>query len=216
VRQIAGVKVFRRGGVRHEDLSVPVPMGEGGHQVVVVGASTGGPPVLMTVLSALPADFPTPILVIQHITAGFLADLVKWLDGSCPLDVRIAAAGDRLRPGLVLFAPADRQLQIDASGRVTLPDGPLQDGHCPSATFTMKAVARSFGTKCVGVLLTGMGSDGAEGMVAIRKAGGVTIAQNEETSAVWGMPKQAVQKGAVQHQLPPSAIARFLVTLEMD
>lgn len=215
VRQIAGVKVFRR-GARHEDMSLPVPMGEGGHEVVVVGASTGGPAVLLTVLGALPADFPTPVLIIQHITAGFLADLVKWLDAHCLLNVRIAQPGDRLKRGQVLFAPADRQLQLDASGRISLPDGPMQDGHCPSATFTMKAAARSFGAKSVGVLLTGMGSDGAEGMVAIRKAGGVTIAQNEETSAVWGMPRQAVQKGAVQHQLSPSAIARFLVNLEMD
>ncbi len=216
IRQLAGVKVFRRRPRRTEE-GPPPPAGSasGRHQLVVIGASAGGPPVLATVLGQLPAEFPTPVVVVQHIAAAFLADMVQWLDSSCALRLAVARMGDRLEPGRVLFAPGDHHLEVQPGGRLTLPLGPPEDGHCPSVNVTMRSAARAFGQRCVGVLLTGMGSDGADGMAAIRRAGGVTLAQNEETSAVWGMPRQAAQRGAVQHLLSPVAIARMLIALEM-
>lgn len=210
VRQLAGVKVFRR-PARHEEIPV---VARAEHQVVVLGASTGGPPVLLEVLRRLPADFPTPILAVQHIAANFLTDMVSWLDQSCPLSIRVA--GDRLEVGTVQFAPGHHQLHVEPGGRLRLTAGPPEEGHNPSVNVTMRSAAAVFGAGSVGVLMTGMGADGADGLLAIRRAGGVTIAQNEETCAVWGMPAKAVEIGAAQHLLSPIGIARMLRSLEMS
>jgi two-component system chemotaxis response regulator CheB len=165
---------------------------------VAVGASTGGPAALATILRALPATTPVPIVVVQHITPGFDAALATWLDETTPLPVRLAADGQPLRPGEVVIAPAGIHLSLSSGGaRVELRQGPPLGGHRPSATHLFASVAHVFGPRAVGVILTGMGSDGAAGLLALRRAGGKVLAQDEASCVVTGMPAAAVAAGAV-------------------
>jgi two-component system chemotaxis response regulator CheB len=150
---------------------------------------------------------------IQHIGSSFLSEMVTWLGEVCPLPVRKAAHGEMPSPGVIYFAPEDAHLEFGDDGRFALSLAPPIDGHRPSVTATMLAAARSFGAGTIGVLLTGMGRDGADGMLGIAAAGGITIAQDEASSVVYGMPKQAVELGAVQHILPLEQIVESLVTL---
>ncbi|MGB7271798.1 MAG: chemotaxis-specific protein-glutamate methyltransferase CheB, partial [Geitlerinemataceae cyanobacterium] len=174
--------------------------------IVGIGASTGGPQALRSILSQLPEDFRVPVICVQHISLGFLAGLVDWLASECRLPVSIAKTGEIIQPGCIYFPPENRHLEITASGRVIYSLEPPCSGHRPSVTVLFNSIAKSYGAKSMGVLLTGMGKDGARGMQAIANAGGVTIAQNEPTSAVFGMPKEAIELGAVRHILPIGAI----------
>jgi two-component system chemotaxis response regulator CheB len=163
-------------------------------RVVGIGASTGGPPALIEVLRDLPADYPLPVLVVQHIAPGFGGGLVRWLEQHVPPPVRIAAEGERARPG-IWFAPDDRHLTMDASMRFSLQaegEGSLR----PSVDVLFKSLAKAAGGEAAGVVLTGMGHDGGAGVEAMRAAGGLVIAQDEATSAVFGMPRVAVEAGA--------------------
>lgn len=164
-------------------------------QAIGIGASTGGPPALTTVLAALPPDFQVPVLVVQHIAPGFSQALVHWLDRRLAVPVGFAAAEAPARPG-VWFAPDDTHLCLDASMRFILDTKVARGAHRPSVDVLLESLAASVGARAVGVVLTGMGRDGAEGVEAIRKAGGLVIAQDEETSAVFGMPRAAVESGA--------------------
>jgi two-component system, chemotaxis family, protein-glutamate methylesterase/glutaminase len=182
-------------------------------RIVAVGASTGGPQALRIILAQLPADFPAAILCVQHISEGFLAGLVEWLATQCALSVKIAQSGEQPCPGTIYFPQEGTHLEIDKSGRLVCSHKAPVDGHRPSVTATFKAVAEYCGDAAIGVLLTGMGSDGAQGMQEIFEAGGITIAQNEETSVVFGMPKQAIALGAVKYVLPVQKIAFMLPEL---
>lgn len=176
-------------------------------QVVAIGASTGGPQVLQTVFSTLPPNFRVPILCVQHISLGFLAGLVDWLDSSCRLRVKVMEDGETVIAGTIYFPMEGRHLEIDARGRLSSLRGASVDGHCPSVTTTFSSVARSYGADALAVLLTGMGNDGARGLQEIRAAGGATIAQDEASSVVFGMPRQAIALGAAERVLPAAAIA---------
>ncbi len=215
IRIVAGVHVFRRPATAPRvPLPPPVPLPTHAPvRIVAIGASTGGPQALREILSHLPADFPVPLVCVQHIGGDFLSGMVAWLAEASPLPVRIAAQDEIPQAGVVNFAPADSQLEFDERGRFSLSDAPPCNGHRPSVTVTLRAVARRFGAGAAGVLLTGMGRDGAEGMADIAAAGGVTIAQNEASSVVYGMPREAVALGAVQHLLPLEQIAPTLATL---
>lgn len=182
-------------------------------RIVVIGASTGGPQALLAILPMLPADFPLPVVCVQHISNGFLHGLVDWLASQCRMKVRLAHSGEVPMPGVIYFPQENAQLEIDNEGRFRSTNGPLFDGHCPSVTVTMRSAAHYFGSAAAGVLLTGMGSDGAEGMKAIADAGGFTIAQDEESSVVFGMPRQAIENGAARYVLPLGEIAGVLVKL---
>ena len=181
--------------------------------MVVIGASTGGPQALREILGNLPARFPLPVVCVQHIGSSFLAEMVMWLAEICPLPVRKATHGETPQASVVYFAPEDAHLEWDDGGRFALSQAAPVDGHQPSVTVTMRAAASCFGAGAVGVLLTGMGRDGADGMVSIAAAGGITIAQDEASSVVYGMNKQAVELGAVQYILPLEQIAAALETL---
>ncbi len=181
-------------------------------RMVTIGASTGGPQALHTILAQLPANFPVPVVCTQHISDGFLQGLVGWLASESQLQVKIAQVGELPLPGAVYFAPERSHLELDAKGRFIYSMSPLVDGHRPSVTVTFKSVANFYGRATAGVLLTGMGRDGAEGMQAIAQAGGLTIAQDEKSSVVFGMPKEAIALGAAQHILPPQEIAPLLLT----
>jgi len=211
IKILAGVVVFRK----HRQAS-PAPASpnnvqpRGPVRIVAIGASTGGPQALHTILTALPPDFPVPVLCVQHISEGFLQGLVDWLAAQCRLKVKIAQPGERPLPGTMYFPPERTHLEIDDNGRLTCSLAPPLEGHRPSVTVTFWSIARYYGSAAVGVLLTGMGRDGAEGMQAIAQGAGITIAQDEESCAVFGMPKQAIDLGAVRYVLPVHDIARML------
>jgi len=190
--------------------SAPVPPRP---RIVAIGASTGGPQALRTILAQLPIDFPAPILCVQHISDGFLEGLVEWLANQCAMPVKIAQSGEQPLPGTVYFPQEGTHLEIDKSGRLVCSHTAPVDGHRPAVTATFKSVAEYCGEAAIGILLTGMGSDGAQGMQEIFEAGGITIAQNEETSVVFGMPKQAIARGAVKYVLPVHKIAFMLPEL---
>lgn len=217
IRVLSGVRVFRRRN--HQPAAGPSPKSavpprpRSPLRMVVIGASTGGPQALRAILTRLPADYPLPVACVQHIGAGFLSELLAWLAEACPLAVREAAHGEAPRAGTVYFAPEDVHLEWDEGGRFALSMAAPLDGHRPSATVTMRAAARRFGAGTAGVLLTGMGRDGADGLASIAAAGGVTIAQDEASCTVYGMPKAAVELGAVQHLLALEQIAPVLESL---
>jgi len=173
--------------------------------VVAIAASTGGPAALATVLAGF-GSIDVPVLVVQHLHADFMAGFVSWLDRLAPVGVKAARAGERVRPGHVYVAPGGVHLRLGATGVVVLdPEPPVI--HRPSADELFASVAQAVGPRAVGVLLTGMGNDGAVGLLAVKKAGGVTIAQDQSTSAVYGMPQAAVRAGAVDHVVPLDAVS---------
>ena len=185
----------------------PRPRGLGA-RVIGICASTGGPQALETVLAGLPADFHTPVLVVQHMGNGFMEGLVRWMDQRLPLPARVARSGVKAGPG-IWFAPDDAHLLLEPGMRLALDRKTVSGPHRPSADVLLKSIAAAVGAESVAVVLTGMGRDGAEGVVAIRTAGGHTIAQDEATSAVFGMPKAARENGA-EVVLPLSEIATEL------
>lgn len=176
-------------------------------RVVVIGASTGGPPALATILADLPPDLPVPVLVVQHMADGFVEGLATWLDGLSPLPVVMAEHGCRVRPGVVYVAPANVNTLLRPGLRVELRTPPPGQFHVPGVDAAFASAAATCGSRAVGVLLTGMGRDGAAGLRAMRDAGACTIGQDEPTSVVYGMPAAAQALGAVQEELPLTAIA---------
>jgi two-component system chemotaxis response regulator CheB len=192
-------------------LCPPVRSGRVGlASIVAIGASTGGPAALREILGSLPATFPAPIVCVQHISTGFLQGLIDWLNQTCALGVAIARAGDRPRPGYVYFPPEGHQLEFNSQGCFLTHRTDVVDGHCPSVTVLFSAIARTYGPTALAALLTGMGSDGAIGLRAIEQAGGWTIAQDEASSIVFGMPRCAIELGAARQVLPLGAIAQVL------
>jgi two-component system chemotaxis response regulator CheB len=173
-------------------------------------SSTGGPGALQTILAGLPADFPLPVLVVQHMSTGFTEGLVSWLDQLVALPVALARPGST-GPG-VWVAPDDAHLILQPSMRLALDRESVNGPHRPSADFLLSSMARALGPRALGVVLTGMGRDGAKGVAAIIHAGGSVIAQDEATSVVFGMPQAAIEAGA-QHVRPVSAIADTLTRL---
>ncbi|MCS6842692.1 MAG: chemotaxis-specific protein-glutamate methyltransferase CheB [Roseiflexus sp.] len=178
--------------------------------IVVIGASTGGPRVIHQIISGLPRTFPAAVLVVQHIAEGFSAGMAEWLASAGTLPVRMAQEGSPIRAGEVLIAPDRRNLLVTHDGTVHLSDAPLLIQR-PSIDVTMQAVADVWGSRAVGVLLTGMGRDGAYGMRSLHRRRAYTIAQDEASCAIFGMPRAAIQLGAVREVLPPAAIAPRLV-----
>ncbi|GAB4282880.1 MAG: chemotaxis-specific protein-glutamate methyltransferase CheB [Coriobacteriia bacterium] len=180
--------------------------------IVAIGSSTGGPTALLAVLGRLPADFPVPIVVAQHIADGFIPGLVGWLDAGCRITVKASEDGEELHPGIAYLAPTGRNIVVEGGvARFVAPQsGQL---YIPSADTLLLSVARECRDRAIGVLLTGMGADGALGLKAVRDAGGSTIAQDEATSTVFGMPKAAIDMGAAQKVLPVHDIAEELERL---
>ncbi len=181
------------------------------HPLVVIGASTGGPQVVRQILSQCSPPFPAAILVVQHIAAGFCAGFVEWLQTSCTLPIHLAAEGDRLVEGEAYVAPDSYDLLVRAGGRIHLTDRQLQLQR-PAIDVAMQSAAEIFGERTIGVLLTGMGRDGAIGMQAIKRVGGTTLAQDEASCAIYGMPKAAVTLGVVDAVLTPDEISRAMRT----
>jgi two-component system chemotaxis response regulator CheB len=181
--------------------------------VLAIAASTGGPPALAQVLGALPADYPLPVLLVQHMGAAFMEGFASWLDGLVPLKVALAQEGEVPQPGRVYVAPGDRHLLLSPQGVLRLSvEKPLASQR-PSATLLFRSVAIAAGDRALGVLLTGMGEDGAIGLTEMRRAGGYTITEHESTAVVYGMPAAAVRLGGSSLSLPLPIIGPRLAQL---
>ncbi len=223
VKLMSEVKVIRRWArtVPSRDAGayrVPPPMQlpHARIRVVAIGASTGGPIVLQTILNALPNNFPASILIVQHIAAGFLGGMVRWLAETSGVAVKIAEEGEQLLPGHAYLAPDGLNLGVDGRGRIYLDNGDTKNGLRPSVAYLFRSVAESFGKRAIGLLLTGMGGDGAAELKLMKERGAVTIAQDKESSVIYGMPGLAVELGAATYVLSPERIAAALLAFTKD
>jgi len=179
-------------------------------EVVAIGASTGGPPVIKGILSGLGKGFSVPILIVQHIAEGFLEGMVEWLNKGSELSVRIASEGEHIRKGVVYFAPDGSHMGVTGGGRIVLSDGPVENGVRPSVSHLFRSIAKAYGGRGAGVLLTGMGKDGAVELAQMKERGAVTVAQDRDSCVVYGMPAEAVKLNGAVHILPPEKIIEFL------
>jgi two-component system chemotaxis response regulator CheB len=178
--------------------------------VIVIGASTGGPGILHQILRGLPSDFSIPIAVVQHITPGFGPGFAYWLGSVTPMQVALAKEGERLAPGRVYLAPDDVHMTVTKGGLIRLDRSEPVSGRRPSATRLFESAAKTYGPSAWGIILSGMGEDGVDGLATVRQAGGRVIAQNEESCVVFGMPKVAVERGVVDQVLAPDEIISVL------
>lgn len=179
-------------------------------EVVAIGASTGAPPILKDILSELGQGFSVPILIVQHIASGFLEGMVEWVNRESGLSVRIASAGEHIRGGVVYFAPDGRHMGVTGSGRIVLSEGPVENGVRPSVSHLFRSVTKAYGGRGAGVLLTGMGKDGAVELAGMKEIGAITVAQDRESCVVYGMPAEAVKLNGAVHVLSPEGITGFL------
>jgi two-component system, chemotaxis family, protein-glutamate methylesterase/glutaminase len=185
-------------------------------EVVAIGVSSGGPRVVDEILSAIPRDFALAIIVVQHMAEGFMPGLITWLQPRCPLPVKVAEEGDAIVAGAVLFAPDSAHMVVLPTGRVQLSAADPVNGLRPSVDVTFASVAGVYRARAAGILLTGMGSDGAAGLLAIRNAGGVTMVQDEASCVVFGMPRAAIQLGAAERVLSPAGLIDALKALHRE
>ncbi len=216
IRAMAGVKVVRHWPERASSPPSRTVATVGPRTrpaVVAIAASTGGPAALHRIFSELPADFPLPILVVQHIALGFAGGMAEWLGSVTPLTVKVAEDGELLTAGSVYIAPDDRHLGVSVDGHVQVSNTAPVGGFRPSGTSLFRSVARVYGAGSVALILTGMGQDGLDGLRELRQAGGRVLAQDEATSIVFGMPGVAVAAGLADAVLPLEGIAAQLKEL---
>jgi two-component system chemotaxis response regulator CheB len=220
VKLMSEVKVVKRWARRRPltiSASAPPAAEEskisGEIRFIGIGTSTGGPPVLQTILAGLPKSFPVPILIVQHISHGFLAGLAEWLNQTTGFQIHIASYGTSPLPGHVYLAPDGFHMGLTSAGRILLTKEEPENGLRPSVSYLFRSLAEVCGADAVGVLLTGMGKDGAEELKLMRDKGASTIAQDRESSVVHGMPGEAIALGGATHVLPADNIAGQLLTL---
>lgn len=182
-------------------------------QIIALGASTGGPPAILQFLSALPPLFPLPILIVQHISRGFTQGFVDWLNGALSLPVKLASDKEFIKRGMVYVAPEDVQMGVTQGGTLSLTLDPPEHALRPAASYLFRSVARVYKNRAVGILLTGMGVDGAFELKQIQEAGGMTLVQDQETAVIFGMPGEAIRLGAADHILPPVKMASLLLKI---
>lgn len=182
-------------------------------KLLAIGVSTGGPTALLEILSKLPADFPLSIIIVQHMMGGFTQGLAEWLDKSCKIMVKEAQDGDKLKPGLALITPGDFNLTINSQQIINLHPIPDDAIYKPSIDQMMKSASEVFGPQVIGIILTGMGRDGVEGIKAIKEKGGATIAQDENTSVVFGMPKAAIETKMIDKVVPLNKIPQEIMQI---
>lgn len=213
IRILAGVRVFRRQASEPRTTPPRIPTLSENRipAMIAIGASTGGPQAFRDILAQLPADFPAPIVCVQHISPGFMQGLVDWLAGQCRIPVQSARSGLLPQAGYAYFPADGAHLLLDDRGRFACTDDPPCCGHRPSINLTFQSLARRYSAGVAGILLTGMGSDGVSGLKAIADAGGVTIAQDETSSVIFGMPREAIAAQAARYVMPLSGMAPALV-----
>ena len=216
VKALSQVKVVRRLAPRTPAAVPSRPRSrEPGASIglVAVAASTGGPAALQRILLDLPGDFAAPILVVQHIAAGFISGLAEWLNANSGLRVKVAEHGEVALEHTVFLAPEDRQMGIGGDGRLTVVDAPPIAGFRPSGTYLFESAAQAYGSGVAAVILTGMGSDGVDGLRSVKSSGGYVLAQDEQTSVVYGMPREAVAAGVVDAVVSLAEVAPRLSQL---
>lgn len=217
VKLMSEVKVVRRwprsGAVHRPPVATALPETGRSASVIAIGASTGGPLVLQSILAGLPANLPVPVLIVQHMAPGFVQSFVEWLQQSTGFPVRLATDGEPMLPGQAYVAPDGVHLGVQRGARLQLSDGPPECGVKPAVSFLFRSLAATMAPHVAAVLLTGMGRDGVDELKRLKQAGALTIAQDEKSSVVFGMPGQAVEAGAVSHVLPPDGIAELLAGL---
>ncbi len=185
-------------------------------QVVAIGASTGGPLAIQTLLQRLPPEFPVPVLIVQHIVEGFVEGFVDWLNRSAALKARLAVDGEAALPGCAYVAPDGSHMGIDARGRIRLSDLPPDGGLRPSVAHLLRSVRTVYGNAAAAVLLSGMGRDGASELLQLRRCGAHTFVQDQASAVVYGMPGVALQLDAARHVMSPAEIAAELAALARD
>lgn len=218
VKSMSEVRVIRRWPrarmeARRAESAITLARATSDIRLLAIGASTGGPPVLQTLLAGLPKPCPVPVVIVQHISAGFVQGLADWLSTTTGIPVRLARHGEIAQPGTAYLAPDGCQLSLESDFRIVCGPEPAEHGLRPSASFLFRSIARRFGAQAVGVLLTGMGRDGAEELKLMRDAGAMTFAQDKESSVVHGMPGEAIRLGAATHVGNPEQIAAMLHAL---
>ncbi|HMC15422.1 MAG TPA: chemotaxis-specific protein-glutamate methyltransferase CheB [Albitalea sp.] len=215
VKLMSEVKVVKRWAARDPVTSPPplkaavTDVSQPRPRIVAIGASTGGPVALQVILSRLEPSIGAPLVIVQHISPGFADGFTQWLAQASAYDVRVPMQGERLLPGVAYVAPGGLQLTLHPNGSVRLVDEPAEHGFKPSVSFLFRSAAQ-FGPEAVGVLLTGMGRDGAQELDLMRRAGALTIAQDKASAVVHGMPGEAVKLGAASHVMTPETIALTL------
>jgi len=217
IKTMAEVRVVRRSRPRMKSGGAPAISPAAGPgvarqkiEVVAIGASTGGPPVIKDILSGLRQGVSVPILIVQHIAAGFLEGMVEWVNKESRLSARIASDKEHIRKGNVYFAPDGHHMGVTGGGRIVLSEGPAENGVRPSVSHLFRSVSKAYGGRGAGVLLTGMGKDGAVELAGMKERGAVTVAQDKESCVVYGMPAEAVKLNGAVHVLSPEGITGFL------
>jgi two-component system chemotaxis response regulator CheB len=215
VKLMSEIKVIKRFPKRTFDQYKPIilkqPLNKeiGNIQLIAIGASTGGPVVLRKILSELPENIPVPILIVQHIAKGFIKGFRDWLSNTSMIPLTIAKDGEQLFPGIGYIAPDDFQMGITSGLKILLSKS-VASGLCPSVDFLFHSVSEVLEANAIGILLTGMGKDGAKELKSMRDKGAITIAQDEASCIVYGMPAEAMKNGAVDHVLSPDKITAFI------
>jgi len=212
IKTYSQVKLVRRRSSTSGNLSKPALLSST-QSIVAIGASTGGPLVVKSLIDSLSSNFLYPILLTQHIAAGFTDEMIKWFNHSGTIEVKLASASEAVRPGCMYVAPDNRHLGISPDGRIILSDDPAEHGVKPSVSYMFRSVAQSYSKRAIGVLLTGMGADGARELKLIKDCGGRTLAQDSETSVVHGMPGVAIALGAAEIIVSASRLGPVLTEL---
>jgi two-component system chemotaxis response regulator CheB len=211
--EIKVVKLFQRNRqVHHKSTDSPQPFENeiSRTQIIAIGASTGGPIALQAILSRLPSNMSVPVLIVQHIAPGFVQGFQKMLSATSGITLKIAEDGEKLLPGIGYIAPDTLHMGVSKEKRISLSDQATENGSKPSVSFLFRSVASVYGANALGVLLTGMGKDGAEELKDLNDLGALTVVQNEESSVVFGMPSEALRIGASTSALTPEDIAGIL------
>jgi two-component system, chemotaxis family, protein-glutamate methylesterase/glutaminase len=214
IRALAEVKTIKMRSDRSASGVVYKPAND--HKLMTIAASTGGPQTLAMLLSALDSTFPMPILLVQHIGADFSDGFISWLQSGTGLKVSLARQGDIARAGHLYVAGIDRHLGINTAGQLIVSDAPAIGGFRPSASYLFESAAAAFGKNVMAIVLTGMGDDGVNGLKALRQRGGYIIAQDQQSSIVYGMPKAAKEAGVVSDVLSLHGIADWLLHLQQS
>ncbi len=219
VRSMSEVKVVRRwvreekkASIEHHLPSLDTLV-KGPVKLVAIGASTGGPVIIKMILSGLPKPFPLPIIIVQHIAAGFTQGLADWLSQTTGLPIHVANSGEELHPGHVYLAPDGMHMILDKEDRLTLQKSAVMNGHCPSVGALFRSVAETLGSQAIGILLTGMGNDGSVELGLMKEKGALTIVQDKESSVVYGMPGEAVRLDTAVMVLTPTEMIATLTKL---
>jgi len=211
--EIKVVRLFSRS--RKEQIKPPLLVQPFGNdvrriQIIAIGASTGGPIALQIILSKLPADLPVPVLIVQHIATGFVKGFLGWLSATSGIKLKIAEDGELISAGIGYIAPENFHMGVSLGRKIILSNQPPENGSKPSVSCLFRSVAQTFGSNALGVLLTGMGKDGAGELKDMKNKGALTVVQNEESSVVFGMPGEALRIGAADYALSPEMIAKVL------